>query len=98
MLVLKIALSLSIRPSYRDDSFGYALSLLSQFLALSGHGPEYHIEQHIMCNEKRPMFYNVVFGCHANTCYVIFIAVILYTIYIVLVKSMYVPILRSIAS
>ena len=42
--VLKNALSLRIRPSYSDDSFGYTLSLPSQFLALSAHGPEYHIE------------------------------------------------------
>ena len=40
----KNALSLRIRPSYIDGSFGYALSLPSQFLALSAHGPECHIE------------------------------------------------------
>ena len=30
---------------------------------------------------KRPMLYNGVFGCHGNTCYVIFIGAILYMIY-----------------
>ena len=39
--VLKNAISLRIRPSYSDDSFGYTLS---QFLALSAHGSECHIE------------------------------------------------------
>ena len=41
---------------------------------------------------------NVVFGCHGNTCYVSFIGAIIYMIYIVQVKSMCVPILRSIGS
>ena len=40
----KNTFSLRIRPSYSDDSFGYTLSLPSQFLALSAHGPECHIE------------------------------------------------------
>ena len=26
-----------------------------------------------MFNEKRPMLYNGIFGCHGNKCYVIFI-------------------------
>ena len=30
---------------------------------------------------KRPMLYNGVFGCHGNTCYVIFIGAIFYIIY-----------------
>ena len=42
--VLKNALSLRIRLSHSDDSFGYTLSLPSQFLALSAHGPECRIE------------------------------------------------------
>ena len=42
--VLKNALSLRICLSYIDDSFSYTLSLPSQFLALSAHGPECHIE------------------------------------------------------
>ena len=29
--------------------------------------------------EKRPMLYNGVFGCHGNTCYVIFIGAIFYS-------------------
>ena len=41
---------------------------------------------------------NVVFGWHGNTCYVFFIGAIFYMIYIVQVKSMCVPILRSIGS
>ena len=45
------------------------------------------------------MLYNGVFGCHGNTCYVIFIGAIFYMIYrIVQVKSMCVPILKSIGS
>ena len=36
--VLKNGLSLRIRPSYSDDTFGYTLSFPSQFLALSAHG------------------------------------------------------------
>ena len=43
------------------------------------------------------MLYNGVFGCHGNTCYVIFIGAI-FILYIVQVKSMCVPILRSIGS
>ena len=43
------------------------------------------------------MLYNGVFGCHGNTCYVICIGAILYIIYSK-VKSMCVPILRSIGS
>ena len=31
--------------------------------------------------EKRLMLYNGVFGCHGNTCYVIFIGAIFYMIY-----------------
>ena len=42
--VLKNALSLRIRLSYSGDSFGYALSLPSKFLALSAHGTECYIE------------------------------------------------------
>ena len=30
---------------------------------------------------KNPMLYNGVFGCHGNTCYVIFIGAILYMLY-----------------
>ena len=41
---------------------------------------------------------NVVFGWHWYTCYVFFIGAIFYIIYIVQVKSMCVPILRSIGS
>ena len=44
---MKNALNLRIRPSYSDDSFGYTLSLPSQFLALSAHGPECHIEHNV---------------------------------------------------
>ena len=36
--VVKNGLSLRIRPSYSDDTFGYVLSLPSQFLALPAHG------------------------------------------------------------
>ena len=31
--------------------------------------------------DKRPMLYNGVFGCHGNTCYVIFIGAIFYMFY-----------------
>ena len=44
------------------------------------------------------MLYNGVFGCHGNTCYVICIGAIFYIIYSTVVKSMCVPILRSIGS
>ena len=43
------------------------------------------------------MLYNGVFGCHGNTCYVIFIGPI-FLLNIVQVTSMCVPILRSIGS
>ena len=43
------------------------------------------------------MLYNGVFGCHGNTCYVIFIGAI-FICYIVQVQSMCVPILRSIGT
>ena len=43
------------------------------------------------------MLYNGVFGCHGNTCYVIFIDAIFYC-FIVYVQSMCVPILRSIGT
>ena len=39
-----------IRPSYSDDSFGYTLPLPSQFIALSAHGPECHIEHNVLKN------------------------------------------------
>ena len=43
------------------------------------------------------MLYNGVFGCHGNTCYVIFIGAILYMLYSI-GQSMCVPILRSIGT
>ena len=43
------------------------------------------------------MLYNGVFGCHGNTCHVLFIGALFYMIYSQ-VKSMCVPILRSIGS
>ena len=43
------------------------------------------------------MLYNGVFGSHGNTCYVICIGAI-FKLYTVQVKSMCVPILRSIGS
>ena len=43
------------------------------------------------------MLYNGVFGCHGNTCYVIFIGAF-FTCFIVYVQSMCVPILRSIGT
>ena len=43
------------------------------------------------------MLYNGVFGCHGNTCYVILL-VQFFILYIVQVKSMCVPIFRSIGS
>ena len=47
---MKNALNLRIRPSYSDDSFGHTLPLPSQFLALSAHGPECHIEHNVLKN------------------------------------------------
>ena len=44
------------------------------------------------------MLYNGVFGCHGNTCYVIFIGAIFDMCFIVYVQSMCVPILRSIGT
>ena len=44
------------------------------------------------------MLYNGVFGCHGNTCYVIFIGAIFFIGFIVYVQSMCVPILRSIGT
>ena len=44
------------------------------------------------------MLYNGVFGCHGNTCYVIFIGAILYMLYSIGPINVCVPILRSIGT
>ena len=47
---------------------------------------------------KRPYIYNGVFGCHGNTCYIIFYQWFVFARYIVQVQSMCVRILRSIGT
>ena len=88
-------LNLRIRPSYSDDSFGDTLPLPSQFLALSAHSPKCHIEHNVLKNALCFIMWYLV----AMAIRVMLLLLMRFFIwYIVQVKSMCVPILRSIGS